>query len=138
MFLLDTNVLSELMRPSPESRVTDWFVGIDANEIYTMALCKAEIVDGLTRLPEEFRRQALQEKATALFDGVLAGRVLPFSAAHADAYSWVCATRRRLGRAISTIDAQIAAVCLVSGMGLVTRNVKDFEDIGVQLYNPWS
>ena len=139
MYLIDTNVVSELMRPAPNDVVCRWFATAPASAIHTSSVTKAEILVGLLRLPEGARRSALLERAEDLFGRLLAGRVLPFSARSAELYAEVCATRRRLGRGISMADAQILSICKEHGMTLVSRDADLFEPSdAVACVNPWA
>lgn len=137
--LLDTNVLSELMRPKPAAAVLDWFatpVGRVAMSI--SAITKAEIMLGIALLPQGKKRAALAQAADAMFEEDFKGRVMVFDAGTAEIYARIVAERSALGRPMSTEDAQIAATALQHGMPLVTRNTRDFEHIsGLQLVNPW-
>ena len=136
--LLDTNVLSELMRPQPDPGVMAWFAQRTGNIFYVSAITEAEIRLGIALLPAGKRREALAAAADAMFAEDFAGRSLPFDASAAACYAEIVAARRRAGQAITTEDAQIAAVALSHNYGLATRNVRDFQHIeGLLLHNPW-
>lgn len=136
--LLDTNVLSELMRSQPEQAVMDWFAERTGDVFYVSAITQAEIVLGISLLPAGKRRDALATTADDMFTQDFAGRCLSFDAKAADNYAAIVSARRRAGIAISTEDAQIAAIAIAHGYPLATRNVKDFLHIkGLTLYNPW-
>lgn len=137
MILLDTNVLSELMRPQPNPVVVAW---VDANSDAALvsAITQAEISLGIALLPEGKRRDGLASAARQLFDEDLAGRCLPFDSVAAGRFVPIVAERRRLGRPITTQDAQIAAIALANGIPLATRNARDFEGIpALELIDPW-
>jgi toxin FitB len=137
-FLVDTNVLSELMREAPAPAVLDWFAQHEGDAVYVCSITEAEIFTGIALLPEGKRRDALAEAAQTLFEVDLADHRLDFGSAAAHQYAMVRAQRQRSGRPISTEDAQIAAVALASGATLVTRNTKDFADIdALPVINPW-
>lgn len=137
MILLDTNVLSELMRPQPDPAVVAW-VDSHAGEARVCAVTLAEISLGIALLPEGRRRDALAQATRQMFQEDFAGRCLPFDARAAEIFGQVVAERRRKGRPISTQDAQIAAIALAHGDGLATRNVDDFLGIaGLEVVNPW-
>lgn len=137
-FLLDTNVLSELMRDAPASQVTTWFGNHAQSPMHTSAMTQAEILAGIALLPNGKRRNALASAAEQLFEIDMAGRCLGFDGAAAKHYALVVARRTRLGQPISTEDAQIAAIALTAGMCVVTRNTKDFSHIeGLAVVNPW-
>jgi hypothetical protein len=137
-FLLDTNVLSELMRPKPDEQVLSWFSTQKKTIFYTSAITRLEILLGLALLPEGKRRKALSDTALDLFENELAGRCLPFDILAADQCVSLVAKRTLIGRPISIQDAQIAAIALVNQLPLVTRNVKDFAEISsLIVLNPW-
>lgn len=136
--LLDTNVLSELMRSQPEQAVMDRFAGRTDDIFFVSAVTQAEIMLGISLLPAGKRRDALATAAEGMFSQDFAGRCLPFDAASAINYANIVSRRRRAGQAISTENALIAAIALVHSYPLATRNTKDFLHIkGLTLYNPW-
>lgn len=136
--LLDTNVVSELMRGRPDARVLDWFEQ-QGNAVFIIsAITQAEILLGIALLPEGKRRDALSEAAGQMFREEFPERCLAFDDRAAAEYAPVVAHRTRTGQPISTEDAQIAAIALTHGLPLATRNVKDFARIaGLDLLNPW-
>lgn len=138
MIILDTNVLSETMRPDPAASVMGWFARNAPSSLFTTSLSQAEILYGLAILPDGRRRTALLAAARAVFDEDLAGRVLPFDSAAAAAFAEIAASRRQAGRPISQIDAQIAAITRARGASLATRNVSDFAECGIALIDPWA
>jgi predicted nucleic acid-binding protein len=137
MIILDTNVVSELMRPEPDARVRQWVGERRADELGTTAITVAEIRHGIERLPEGRRREALLSAATDLF-AVFGDLVQPFDALAAGWFGPVMVRRAGLGLPIEGFDAQIAAICRARGADLATRNVKDFVETGVQVIDPWS
>lgn len=137
-FLLDTNVLSELMRAHPAAAVVDWFALNTQAAMHTSTITQAEILTGIALLPAGKRRTALAEVAEQMFAQDFSGNCLVFDAAAAKNYAVLVATRTRQGQPISTEDAQIAAIALTAGLTVATRNTKDFENIeGLMLANPW-
>jgi hypothetical protein len=138
MIVLDTNVISEIMKPTPEPRVLSWVDSVPAGETGVTAVTVAEILYGITRLPDGTRRRNLIVAAGEIFEQDFRGRVLPFDAAAAAEYATIVVEREALGRPISMADAQIAAVCRVHRCTLATRNVGDFERTGLTTVNPWS
>ncbi len=137
-FLLDTNVLSELMREHPAAAVLDWFAENVAGVMHTSTVTQAEILTGIALLPAGKRRTALAEAAEKMFDHDFAAHCLAFDAVAAKNYAVIVATRTRQGQPVSTEDAQIAAIALANGLIMATRNTKDFEDIAaLTLVNPW-
>jgi len=137
MIVLDTNVLSELMRSQPGAAVFAWVAAQPRAALYTTSVNKAEIFYGISVLPEGRRRSALAAAAEAMFIDDFAGRVLPFDEAAALHYADIVAARRREGRPIEAFDAQIAAMARVAGAELATRDVGDFAGCGLILVNPW-
>jgi toxin FitB len=134
--VVDTNVASELMRPSPEPRVVDWVRARDVGELYTTAITVAEIGYGVERLPDSTRKALLRATAAQVFSA-FTDRVLAFDAGAAALYGGIVSARERGGAPVDGFDAQIAAICRRHGAALATRNVKDFEDTGVEVIDPW-
>lgn len=137
MIVLDTNVVSELMRPSPDPRVTVWAEGQIPAEVVTSAVTVAEIGHGIARLPGSRRRDLLAVTAEEVF-GAFATRVLPFDASAAPYYAGIVVARERTGTPISGFDAQIAAICRARGARLATRNTADFAELDLDLIDPWT
>ena len=137
-FLIDTNVLSELMRENPAPPVLDWFASQTASQLHTSAITHAEILAGIALLPAGKRREALAQAASQIFEEDFSGRCIDFGGQAVGHYAVVRAQRQLAGRPIDTADAQIAAIALAAHLTLVTRNTKDFEGIdGLQVINPW-
>jgi predicted nucleic acid-binding protein len=136
MIVLDTNVVSELMRATPEPTVLAWLQQTSSTGLYTTAVTVAEIRYGIARLPEGRRRQTLHQAADEIF-AAFPRQVLPFDLAAASAYADVAAGRERDGNPISGFDGQIAAICRSQAAVLATRNTKDFTDTGISLIDPW-
>jgi toxin FitB len=137
MIVLDTNVLSELMRPVPSEAVLRWVAAQPASGLFTTTITRAEILFGLALLPEGRRRSDLSAAAEQMFAEDFAGRVLPFDTGAAAAFASIGAGRRRKGRPTGALDAQIAAISLSRAATLATRNVADFLDCGFPVVNPW-
>ena len=137
MILLDTNVLSEMMRPAPTDAVLRWIAGRPASLLYTTCVTQAEILFGLALLPEGRRRDGLMAAVDLMFVEDFGGRILPFDSAAAQAFASIAADRRWAGRPTGTFDAQIAAIARSRGAVLATRNVTDFQECGLVLVNPW-
>lgn len=139
MILLDTNVLSEFMRPHPAREVVAWLDRQAPGSLHVSAVTRAEIELGLALMPAGRRRTALAQAAAAMFDEDFAGRCLPFDDAAARRYGAIVATRTGIGRPISVEDAQIAAIAMARSMVLATRNTADFTRIeGLTLIDPWT
>lgn len=137
MIVLDTNVLSELMKPAPAGSVVRWIAAQPALSLYTTSITQAEILHGIMLLPSGRRRTALEAAAEAMFKEEFGGRILPFGSDAARLYSLIAAERRRAGRAIAHFDAQIAAIARSNGAAIATRNVIDYDRCGVTVINPW-
>ena len=137
MIILDTNVISELTRPVPDSGVIAWLDSQPAEETAVTAITVAELRYGVRRLPDGRRKAELSEAVSALVDTDFRGRVEAFDVLAAEQYADVVTTRERAGLPISMSDAQIAAICRVLNATLATRNTADFTGTGVDLINPW-
>ena len=138
MIVLDTNVLSELMRAEPDARVLAWVASQPRALLCTTHINQAEILYGIAALPEGRRRAALAVAAEAVFAEDFAGRILPFGAAAAARYSDIVLARRRAGNPIEGFDALIAATALAAGAGVATRDTGGFAGCGLSLINPWT
>jgi predicted nucleic acid-binding protein len=136
VIVLDTNVLSELMRSQPDPRVLAWANGLDPQAIAITAMNEAEILQGIARLPAGRRQQGLQQSWQELMVSLFGGQALPFTSEATHWYGALVSRRERLVRPISTADAVIAATALAHGAQLATRNTSDFEAIGLELINP--
>ncbi|BAC89619.1 type II toxin-antitoxin system VapC family toxin [Gloeobacter violaceus] len=138
MIILDTNVLSELMRALPSQKVQRWVATRPSASLFTTTVTQAEILYGLALMPTGRRREQLEAAVQSIFEEDLGGRVLPFDSAAACEFGVLAAARRQAGRPIAQFDAQIVAIARSRGAALATRNVDDFESCGVQLFNPWN
>lgn len=137
MIVLDTNVISELIRPQPEPAVVSWVDDLPLDNVFITAITAAELLFGVARLPDGRRKQTLTTRVRELIDEDFEDRVLPFDRLAGAHYARICAEREQKGRPISMADAQIAAICCWSDTRLATRNVSDFVDTGVEVINPW-
>jgi toxin FitB len=137
MIILDTNVLSELMRPEPDVRVRQWVTGRRANELGTTAITVAEIRHGIERLPDGRRKESLLSAASDLFTA-FGDLIQPFDTAATVWFGPIMARRASLGIPMEGFDAQIAAICRTCDAALATRNVKDFRETGIDIIDPWS
>jgi toxin FitB len=137
VIVLDTNVLSELMRSEPNPGVFAWVAGQPRAELYTTSANVAEILFGIEALPVGRRRSALTELADAMFAEDFAGRVLSFDETAAARYAEIVVSRRRQGRPIEAFDAQIAAIALIARADLATRDIAGFAGCGLSLIDPW-
>jgi predicted nucleic acid-binding protein len=138
MIVLDTNVLSEALRPVPDSSVMAWLASQPRASLFTTTVTRGEILYGIRLLSDGKRRRGLWDAARKIFDEDFAGHVLSFDSEAADMYAEISASRRTGGKPISQFDAVIVAVARSRGASLATRNVKDFDDCGVDVINPWT
>ena len=136
-FLLDTNVVSETTRPRPLQPVLDWIEAQNPADLYIAAQTIGELVRGARKLREQARRERferwIEEDLARQFDG----RILPFDGHAAAIWGRLMGDGDRTGRPPPAADAQIAAVAIRHELILVTRNVRDFARLEVQLLNPW-
>ena len=134
MILLDTNVVSEIMRPSPDPWVGAWMSAQPVPDLFTTAINEAEIFKGIEIMAHGKKRRELVELAEAFFHVDMASRILPFDSAAAHWFAEIFALRKRAGR---MVDLQIAAIARQHGAVIATRNIDDFSEAGVELINPW-
>jgi toxin FitB len=137
MIILDTNVVSEIMKPEPSMAVIAWLSSQALHDLFTTSITEAEVLYGVERLPKGKRRDELMRQAEATFVEDYAGRVLPFDEPAAREFARIVAERRVRGRPIPFADAQIAAIARANSATLATRNIQDFEGCAVRLVNPW-
>ncbi len=138
MIILDTNVLSEVLKATPDGHVMAWLKEQPRPSLFTTTITRGEILHGIRLLPDGKRRRALWDAALAIFNEDFAERVLSFDNDAADAYAEVGASRRTAGRPISQFDAMVAGMARSRGASLATRNAKDFESCGIEVVDPWS
>jgi predicted nucleic acid-binding protein len=137
VIILDTNVLSELMKSRPDPSVKRWTEEQALGNLFTTSVTKAEILYGIELLPQGKRREGLVAMAESIFEVGFAGRVLAFEDETARPFATIAADRRSKGRPISDLDAQIAAIVRTHKATLATRNRSDFENCGIELVDPW-
>jgi predicted nucleic acid-binding protein len=137
LIVLDTNVVSELMRPQPDLAVLSWLAGFPLNLLFTTAITRGEILFGIKLLPAGKRRKFISDAAQDIFESDFDQRVLAFDSRSSVHFASISAERRRLGRPIAQLDAQIAAIAKSHGATLSTRNIADFELCDIKLQNPW-
>lgn len=138
MIILDTNVLSALMRDAPESCVVDWFDEQPDDSIWTTSITVFEIHFGIGVLPRGKRRSALEAAFEGLLTVDLDNRVLDFDVAAAYESATLAAQRRRAGKIVDMRDTQIAGIVLSRKAAIATRNVEHFADSGAEVMNPWA
>ena len=138
MILLDTNVISELMRTEPSELILAWFKSNSNEQLVLSSITEAELLRGINILPEG-RLKAFKSKLVSEFLLIdFAGLILPFESKAANHYAEIFASRKTLGRPISTFDCMIAAIAKANGSKLATRNISDFEQCGLEIINPWA
>lgn len=138
MIILDTNIVSEMLRPAPEPRVEAWLAAQDGGQVYLTTISEAELRYGVGILANGKRRTALAEAIDAMLREDFRDRILPFDSAAAESYAVIAADRRGAGRPISQFDCQIAAIGRARGAAVATRNARDFEGCGIEVIDPWA
>ena len=138
MYVLDTHVLSEIIKETPETAVAEWLKACPVDWVFTTVICQLKLLYGVRRLPEGRRRHRLQAALGSLFNQVLAGRVLTFGEAAASAYTDIRIARERAGRPVAQEDGMIAAITKTAGATAVTRDEIGFAGCGVPIINPWA
>ncbi len=135
--ILDTNIISEMMRPKPSTSVLDWLNHQDASELFVSTVTVGEIMYVLEALPAGQRRRSLEAGFERLLREAFDTRLLVFDEDVARHYGRLMAARQKMGKPISALDGQIAATALAHRMAIATRNVKDFADSGLKITNPF-
>ena len=138
MIIIDTNVVSELLRPVPEPQVEQWLSEQDGRTVYLTAVSEAELRHGLAIMPAGKRRASLTDAVDRILREDLAGRILPFDSDAAQSYAVIAAARRSAGRPTAQADCQIAAIAHARSAIVATRNTPDFEGCDIDLINPWN
>ena len=138
MIVLDTNVLSEALRPSPSPAVMGWLAAQEPLSVFTTTITQAEILYGIEALPAGKRKGRLLAAVESMFAEEFGGRILPFDEDAARAFAGIVAGRDRAGRPISQFDAMIASIARVRHAAVATRNTADFENTGIGVIDPWN
>jgi predicted nucleic acid-binding protein len=136
-FLLDTNCISELVRPKPERRVVEWMEAADETMLHLSVLTVGEIRKGLAGLPQGKRRTRLEAWLEVELQARFAGRIVPIDAAIADRWGLIASEAKRRGKALPVIDGLLAATALHHNLTVVSRNASDFTNAHVLVLNPW-
>ena len=137
MIVVETNIISEALRPSPDREVLRWLARQDRDLVFTPAITQAEILYGVELLPSGKRRAPLHAAVERLFAEEFLGRILPFDVEADLVYPKIVSDRGRVGRPMSQFDAVIASVCRSRNAAIATRNVGDFSQCGLEIINPW-
>ena len=137
MLVLDTNILSAMMRSVWEPELATWMAGQPDEMLFTAAVCQAEVLAGIELLPDGRRRRELDDAARAMLQDDFEGKILPFDTKAASAYAVILATRTRAGRPIAPLDLMIAATAQANNADVVTRDTGAFEGFGLRVINPW-
>ncbi len=137
MIILDTNIISEFMTSAPASPVLDWLNAQNAISLYITSISIAEIGFGLRVMPNGQRQQLLIDRFEQFISIAFKNRILSFDEAAAGVYGEVKGYRKEIGRPLSDMDSQIAAIARTNGFAVATRNIKDFEECGIKLINPF-
>lgn len=136
-FLLDTNVISEWVRPRPDESVAAWLEGVNEDEVFISVISFGELRRGVDLLPAGRRRDRLERWVADDLVARFHGRILDVDLSVADAWGRIMARSQRAGRVLGAIDVLIAATAERHELTLVTRNVRDFENVGIVIHNPW-
>jgi hypothetical protein len=137
VIVLDTNVISELVRLVPDEGVLAWLDSLEVSDVATTAVTAAELRYGIARMPDGHRKRELAAAIRGILTEDFYGRVLPFDERASVRYAEIVTGREQAGRPVGVADAQIAAICRDLSATLATRNINDFEQTGVQLIDPW-
>jgi len=135
--IIDTNVLSETLKPAPSQTVLRWLRAQEPSSVFMTVITQAELLSGVELLPDGKRRMRLQEAVRQILTQQFSGRILAFDEAAAREYATIVASRRAVGRPISEFDASIAAIARSHGAAVATRDTADFDRCGIKLINPW-
>jgi predicted nucleic acid-binding protein len=138
VIILETNVVSEILRPVPSSRVETWLARQNGANVFLTAVGESELRHGVALLPNGRRRSLLAKAISSILEEDFRNRILPFDSAAARAYAGIAVGRRSAGRPISQFDCQIAAIVACHAAVLATRNTADFEGCGIEMINPWA
>ncbi len=137
LLILDTNVISELMKPEAEPAVLAWFARHTQAQFATTTICQAEILGGLAMLPDGKRRRSMLAAAQEIWDIDLEQRVFTFDSPSAQAFADILRRRKKAARPIQFVDAAIAAICATHKAAIITRDTAGFESCGIKVINPW-
>jgi predicted nucleic acid-binding protein len=137
VIILDTNTVSEAVKPAPSEVVLGWIALQDASSLFITVITQAEILYGIEVLSAGKRKQGLSAATETLFDRHFRGRILSFDQDAARQYATILAARKAAGRPMSQFDAMIAGIARSHGATVATRNSSDFGNCGIRVINPW-
>lgn len=137
MILLDTNIISEMMKNKPSAKVMAWIDGQEITQLFIATIIVAEISYGINALPNGNRREFLIKAFDSALNDAFKHRILPFDELAAHKYGKIMSHRKKIGRPFAVIDGQIAAIALSQGAALATRNTRDFSDCDLELIDPF-
>lgn len=137
MVVLDTMILSDAISPAPSPQVLEWLDSFPRTSLYTTAVTAAELRCGAAHLPRGRRRNELAAQIEAILTEDFIDRILPFDNAASVFYAEITSMRRKTGKSVEEFDQQIASIARVHGFAVATRNLRHFEDCGIELINPW-
>lgn len=138
MIVLDTNVLSEILRLKPDPKVLSWLRALPRTVLFTTTITRGEMFYGVCLLPEGKRKTSMLAAVRAIFATEFSGQILGFDSEAADAFAEISATRKAMGKPVAQLNAMIAAIAKSRGARLATRNSKDFVGCGIELLDPWN
>jgi predicted nucleic acid-binding protein len=138
MIILDTNVVSEPLKPLPEPKVLDWLNAQNPQTLYLTTVTLAELLAGVESMPAGRRRKELQQSLNAQVMQLFDGRILAFDQQAAQVFAQINASAQAAGNPISFADCAIASIASARGFMLATRNVRDFKGTNIEILNPWS
>ncbi|MSP53587.1 MAG: type II toxin-antitoxin system VapC family toxin [Gammaproteobacteria bacterium] len=137
MIILDTNILSELMKSAPEPKVESWLEQQLVTQLFITTISIAEILYGIGILPNDKRRDALENGFQHAINNAFKHRVLSFDEAAANAYGVLMSKRKKMGKPLGILDGKIAAIALINSAILATRNIRDFTNCNLELVDPF-
>lgn len=137
-FLLDTNCISELVRPEPDVRLLSWIEAADEGLLYLSVLTLGEIRKGVAALPPSKRRVRLESWLQVELKSRFSERILPVNLDIADRWGVIAAVAKKQGKSLAVVDGLLAATALHHNLSLVSRNISDFANVAVQVVNPWT
>ncbi len=137
MIILDTNVVSEPLKPQPDEKVLEWLDAQDPESLFLTTITLAELLAGIETMPTGRRKTELGQSLLGRILPLFEGRILPFDSKSAQSFARINADAQSAGNPISFADGAIAAIAAANGFQVATRNTKDFKGTGIEILNPW-